>query len=159
MVIMFIDTLPSPFYDKVVGNVASNFVNLVVVGERIELGIKWGKFTQSSNNIGFTKKPNQEKKGEANAILLESRKASSPIPDLNPCKRARANDSPNNPTTTSGCSLLDEMPPPIPPQYQQKIDNKIEHEPNVNNNPLPVHGRTSINAISHECWEEELEEA
>ncbi|RDX64296.1 hypothetical protein CR513_57154, partial [Mucuna pruriens] len=39
MVTMFIDTLPSPYYDKVVGNVASNFAELVVVGERIELGI------------------------------------------------------------------------------------------------------------------------
>ncbi|RDX70771.1 hypothetical protein CR513_49949, partial [Mucuna pruriens] len=28
---MFIDTLPSPYYDKVMGSVASNFVDLVVV--------------------------------------------------------------------------------------------------------------------------------
>ncbi|RDX78737.1 hypothetical protein CR513_40935, partial [Mucuna pruriens] len=60
MVIMFIDTLPSPYYDKVVGNVASNFTDLVV-------------FAQSSNNIGFAKKPSQEKrKCEANAVLVES---------------------------------------------------------------------------------------
>ncbi|RDX74241.1 hypothetical protein CR513_46040, partial [Mucuna pruriens] len=26
-----------------------------------------------------------------------------------------------------------------------------EHEPNVNNNPLLVHGSPSINTISHEC--------
>ncbi|RDY04537.1 hypothetical protein CR513_11721, partial [Mucuna pruriens] len=43
MVTMFIDTLPSPYYDKVVGNVASSFADLVVVGERIELGIRRGK--------------------------------------------------------------------------------------------------------------------
>ncbi|RDX69521.1 hypothetical protein CR513_51359, partial [Mucuna pruriens] len=40
---MFIDTLPSPYYDRVVGNVASNFADLVVVGKRIELGIRRGK--------------------------------------------------------------------------------------------------------------------
>ncbi|RDX77560.1 hypothetical protein CR513_42303, partial [Mucuna pruriens] len=46
MASMFIDTLPSPFYDKVVGSVASNFADLVVIGERIEAGIKRGRFTQ-----------------------------------------------------------------------------------------------------------------
>ncbi|RDX82682.1 hypothetical protein CR513_36492, partial [Mucuna pruriens] len=34
-----------------------------------------------------------------------------------------------------------------------------ERGPNVNNNPLPAHGGTSINAIGHECWEEKPEEA
>ncbi|RDX76842.1 hypothetical protein CR513_43138, partial [Mucuna pruriens] len=71
MVTMFIDTLPSPFYDKAVGSVASGFANLVTVGERIKSSIKWGKFVQANNNIGFAKKISQEKKkGEANAILL-----------------------------------------------------------------------------------------
>ncbi|RDX84755.1 hypothetical protein CR513_34156, partial [Mucuna pruriens] len=46
MASMFIDTLPSPFYDKVVGSVASNFADLVVIGERIEAGIKRDRFTQ-----------------------------------------------------------------------------------------------------------------
>ncbi|RDX72970.1 hypothetical protein CR513_47480, partial [Mucuna pruriens] len=40
MVTMFIDTLLSPYYDKVVGSVASNFTDLMVVGERIELSIR-----------------------------------------------------------------------------------------------------------------------
>ncbi|RDX73020.1 hypothetical protein CR513_47423, partial [Mucuna pruriens] len=44
MVTMFIDTLPSPYYDRVVGNVASTFADVVVVGKRIELGILQGKF-------------------------------------------------------------------------------------------------------------------
>ncbi|RDY00571.1 hypothetical protein CR513_16232, partial [Mucuna pruriens] len=72
MVTMFIDTLPSPYYDKVVGSVASNFADLVVVGKRIELGIRCGKLTQASNNVGFTKKlPSEKKKGEANIMLIE----------------------------------------------------------------------------------------
>ncbi|RDX96821.1 hypothetical protein CR513_20474, partial [Mucuna pruriens] len=70
MVAMFIDTVPSPYYDKVVGNVASNFADLMVVGERIELGIRHENFTQSNSNIGFAKKPTQKKmKGEANTVL------------------------------------------------------------------------------------------
>ncbi|RDX73371.1 hypothetical protein CR513_47029, partial [Mucuna pruriens] len=60
MVTMFIDTLPSPFYDKAVVSVASSFVDLGMVGDRIDDG------------IDFVKKPSQEKKkGEASAILLE----------------------------------------------------------------------------------------
>ncbi|RDX90423.1 hypothetical protein CR513_27707, partial [Mucuna pruriens] len=71
MVTMFIDTLPSP-YDKVVGNVASNFADLMVVGERIELGIRCGKFAQASSNAGFAKKPaSKKKKGETNVVLVE----------------------------------------------------------------------------------------
>ncbi|RDX82879.1 hypothetical protein CR513_36280, partial [Mucuna pruriens] len=68
MVTMFIDTLRAPYYDKVVGNVASNFMYLMVVGERIELGIRRGKLTQASNNVSFSRKPVLEKKkGKTNA--------------------------------------------------------------------------------------------
>ncbi|RDX89627.1 hypothetical protein CR513_28625, partial [Mucuna pruriens] len=72
MVTMFIDTLPSPYNDKVVGNVASNFADLVVVGERIEVGIRREKFTQTNSVAGFTKKTTSEKKkGETNAVVIE----------------------------------------------------------------------------------------
>ncbi|RDX85772.1 hypothetical protein CR513_32991, partial [Mucuna pruriens] len=43
MVSMFINTLPSPFYEIVVGSVSSSFVDLVVIGERVEVGLKRGK--------------------------------------------------------------------------------------------------------------------
>ncbi|RDX77617.1 hypothetical protein CR513_42236, partial [Mucuna pruriens] len=62
MVMMFMDTLPSPYYDWLVINVASTFADLVVVGERIELGILRGKFAQVRNNTGFTKKLSSKKK-------------------------------------------------------------------------------------------------
>ncbi|RDX63518.1 hypothetical protein CR513_58043, partial [Mucuna pruriens] len=72
MVTMFIDTLPSPYYDRIVRNMASTFADLVVVGERIELGIRRGKFAQTNNSTSFAKKPTLEKKkGEANAVLIE----------------------------------------------------------------------------------------
>ncbi|RDX74822.1 hypothetical protein CR513_45381, partial [Mucuna pruriens] len=72
MVTMFIDTLLSSYYDRIVGNVASNFANLVVVGKRIELGIQQGKFAQTSNNACFVRKPTLEKKkGETNVVLVE----------------------------------------------------------------------------------------
>ncbi|RDY11607.1 hypothetical protein CR513_03709, partial [Mucuna pruriens] len=59
MVTMFIDTLLVPYYDEVVGNVTSNFVDLMVL-------------TQASNNVAFAKKPISEKKmGEINAMMVE----------------------------------------------------------------------------------------
>ncbi|RDY11523.1 hypothetical protein CR513_03792, partial [Mucuna pruriens] len=191
MVTMFIDTLPSPFYDKVVGNVASSFIDFVVFGERIELGIKRGKFAQSGSNIGFTKKPNQEKKkGEANVVLLESC-----LPPYQPPYQPKTNNrvvaSSNNTRSTQKnfrrsisrilASILmsyTELLPlllqqnlfttvpmrPVQPPYSKSYDPNTnlyfqEHGPNVNNNPFPAHGGTSINSISHEWREEELEEA
>ncbi|RDX88714.1 hypothetical protein CR513_29643, partial [Mucuna pruriens] len=73
MVTMFIGTLPAPFYNKMVGNVSSSFFDFVVVGERIETGIKCGKFAHVASNVGFIKKLNPEKKkGETNAIISKS---------------------------------------------------------------------------------------
>ncbi|RDY06115.1 hypothetical protein CR513_09944, partial [Mucuna pruriens] len=57
MVTMFIDTLPSPYYDKVVGNVTSNFADLVVVGERIELGLRWQKFAKQTATTTLLRSP------------------------------------------------------------------------------------------------------
>ncbi|RDX77243.1 hypothetical protein CR513_42659, partial [Mucuna pruriens] len=72
MVSMFIDTLPSPFYEIVVGSVSSSFAELVVIGERVEVGLKRGKFTQAIGNVGFARKTIQEKrKGEPNMVISE----------------------------------------------------------------------------------------
>ncbi|RDY11568.1 hypothetical protein CR513_03760, partial [Mucuna pruriens] len=43
MVTMFVETLQPPFYEKMVGSVASNFYNLVVIRECIEMGVRNGK--------------------------------------------------------------------------------------------------------------------
>ncbi|RDX92547.1 hypothetical protein CR513_25306, partial [Mucuna pruriens] len=67
MATMFIDTLPSPSYDKVVESVTSNFTDLVVVGERIELGIKRGKLAQANSN----KLPPKKRKGKTNEVIIE----------------------------------------------------------------------------------------
>ncbi|RDY08082.1 hypothetical protein CR513_07726, partial [Mucuna pruriens] len=43
MVTIFIDTLHPPFYEKMVENVSSNFANLLLIRERVEVGMKKGK--------------------------------------------------------------------------------------------------------------------
>ncbi|XP_027916095.1 uncharacterized protein LOC114175539 [Vigna unguiculata] len=51
MATMFIDTLESPFYERMVSNVSSSFADLVIIGERIEIGVKTGKITHASAMI------------------------------------------------------------------------------------------------------------
>ncbi|RDX84933.1 hypothetical protein CR513_33933, partial [Mucuna pruriens] len=43
LVIMFIDTLQSPFYDRMIGNVLSNFSDLVIIEEIVEMGLRSGR--------------------------------------------------------------------------------------------------------------------
>ncbi|RDX67420.1 hypothetical protein CR513_53711, partial [Mucuna pruriens] len=43
MEMMFINTFHLPFYEKMVGNVVSNFSDLVLIGERIEARVRTGK--------------------------------------------------------------------------------------------------------------------
>ncbi|RDX72858.1 hypothetical protein CR513_47602, partial [Mucuna pruriens] len=110
MVTMFINTLPSPYYDKVVGNVASNFADLVVVGERIEVGIRQGKFNQTNNITGFAKKTTSEKKkDETNVVLIE--------PTF---PRTMINTS--SYPTQAGSRLVVTQPTPYIPPRQLRID-------------------------------------
>ena len=44
MITIMVDTLPLFYYEKLVGNMSSSFADLVFVGERIEVGLKRGKF-------------------------------------------------------------------------------------------------------------------
>ncbi|RDX91117.1 hypothetical protein CR513_26948, partial [Mucuna pruriens] len=52
-------TLQSPFYDRVIGNVSSNFSNLVLVGKRIEMGLRYD--SQIRDHEETSAKPKQEK--------------------------------------------------------------------------------------------------
>ena len=44
MITMIVDTLPVVYYEKIVGYTPSNFADLVFASERIEVGLKRGKF-------------------------------------------------------------------------------------------------------------------
>jgi len=44
MITMIVNTLPVFYYEKMVGYTPSSFADLVFVGERIEVGLKRGKF-------------------------------------------------------------------------------------------------------------------
>jgi len=54
---LFIDTLREPFYDKMIGSTSSNFSDVVIIGERVESGIKSGWITRPSSGTATIKKP------------------------------------------------------------------------------------------------------
>jgi len=68
MVTMFMGTLQSPFYEHMVGSVSSNFADIVIIGERIELGLKTGKIAQGpvtiSKKMGFNLGKKKEGEGQ-----------------------------------------------------------------------------------------------
>ncbi|XP_019413566.1 PREDICTED: uncharacterized protein LOC109325580 [Lupinus angustifolius] len=70
---IFVDTLKEPYYDYLVGSVASSFNALIKVGEKIEGRIRSGKLVVDQPKSGIGKKPNfmKKKEGEALAVFTE----------------------------------------------------------------------------------------
>src|SRR3954463_14654467 len=72
LVDMFMATLQGPYYAKMVGSVSSGFSDLVVIGERIEDGIKNGKIQGAPSGSYQSKRPaptfTKKKEGETNAV-------------------------------------------------------------------------------------------
>ena len=64
MTSMFMNTLRTPFYDRMIGNATTNFTNIIVIGERIEYGIKHGRLTETSAEYEGLKKGTTSKKKE-----------------------------------------------------------------------------------------------
>ncbi|RDX92589.1 hypothetical protein CR513_25245, partial [Mucuna pruriens] len=189
-------------------------------GERIESGIKRGKFAQANNGIDFAKKAGQEKKKrEANAVLIDlsnpygqgknpyttqiilNKPGTSASTDSLSLPKVNAASAPNTQSTRPaqqserGRRNMITITPlkPLEPSYTKSYDpnakcdyhtgaighptkkcwgfkHKVqdlieggwlafkEKEPNVNNNPLPIHGRQSINSLSHEGLNQESDE-
>ena len=49
---MFMNTLRAPFYDKIIGNATTNFFDIIVIGQRIEYGIKHGRLAEATTEYG-----------------------------------------------------------------------------------------------------------
>ena len=49
MITIMVDTLPMFYYEKLIGYMPANSVDLVFAGERIESGLRKGKFEYASN--------------------------------------------------------------------------------------------------------------
>ena len=68
---MIVDTLPVFYYEKMVGYTPSGFADLVFAGERIEVGLKRGKFDHPASMNG---KPvairKDEKEGGTHVVIV-----------------------------------------------------------------------------------------
>ncbi|XP_017428581.2 uncharacterized protein LOC108336620 [Vigna angularis] len=74
MVAMFVNTLQPPFYEHMVGNVSVNFADVIIIGERIEIGLKNGKIVYGPPAATNYKKPGfnpgKKKEGEVHAASI-----------------------------------------------------------------------------------------
>ncbi|KAL0533815.1 hypothetical protein IC582_028086 [Cucumis melo] len=70
MTSMFMNTLRAPFYERMIGNASTNFSDIIVIGERIEYGIKHGRLAEATTEYGRIKKGtiSKKKEGEVHAI-------------------------------------------------------------------------------------------
>ncbi|RDX58355.1 hypothetical protein CR513_62336, partial [Mucuna pruriens] len=68
LVTNFINTLQSPFYDRMIENLSSNFSYLVIIREKVEIGVRSGRSAQggSSNKHKQTPHSHKQKKGRRN---------------------------------------------------------------------------------------------
>ena len=72
MITMIVDTLPVFYYEKLVGYMPSSFADLVFMGERIEVGLKRGRFdyvslaNTNSRRSGPTRA--KRKEGDVHAV-------------------------------------------------------------------------------------------
>lgn len=68
---IFIYTMQSPFYEHMMGSVSSNFVDIVIIGERIEFRLKNGKIAQGLLVVANIMKPmfnsGRKREGEVQA--------------------------------------------------------------------------------------------
>lgn len=70
----FMGTLQEPYYNKMIGRISTGFVDLVIIGERIENGLKSGKIgkpSSSQHNIKKFSHNNNSKKSETNVVTID----------------------------------------------------------------------------------------
>jgi len=130
MITMIVDTLPVFYYEKMVGYMPSSFVDLVFVGERIEVGLRRGKFdyAASMNRKSVANRENK-KDGETHVMTV--------IPTW-----------PNFPLAQQYQYTTNISPSHYPPPYQPRTPNHPQRTPlNQPQNPPTAHLRpnTSLN--------------
>ena len=68
---MIVDTLPVFYYEKMVDYTPSSFADLVFTGERIEVGLRRGKFDYPALMNGKPRANGEnEKKGETHVVIV-----------------------------------------------------------------------------------------
>lgn len=72
---MFMGTLQGPYLEKMRGSVSSDFLNLVIAGERVENFLKNGKIQAATSNSIGSKNPfsnvQKNKEGKTNVFITD----------------------------------------------------------------------------------------
>ena len=88
MITMVVDTLPVFYYEKMVGYMPSSFANLVFAGERVEVGLRRGKFDYAATASSSNRRPGMsggnKKEGETNVVTVVPTWPNFPLAPLNP---------------------------------------------------------------------------
>ena len=111
MITMIVDTLLVFYYEKIVGYTPSSFVDLVFAGERIEVGLKRGKFDHpalTNKNLGA----NRENENEGRTHVVTTVPKWPNFPPAQQCHYS-ANISPSH----------------YPPPYQPRTPNQPQRPP------------------------------
>ena len=66
---MFLNTLKAPYYDRMIENLNTNFLDVVSAGEMIKSGVKLGKIESTKANKLTPKK----KDGETHAVSYQGK--------------------------------------------------------------------------------------
>ncbi|XP_027343037.1 uncharacterized protein LOC113855605 [Abrus precatorius] len=101
MVSLFIDTLKSPYYDKMIGSISANFSDIVIIGERVESGMRSGKIAYATGATNIKRPlsgPGKKKEGKANAVTFHPSGKVDPRPAHTPYKSYHPNTQ--NPSST-----------------------------------------------------------
>ncbi|XP_014524059.1 uncharacterized protein LOC106780296 [Vigna radiata var. radiata] len=87
MVAMFVNTLQLPFYEHMIGNVSVNFADVIIIGERIEVGLKSGKIAYGPSTAANYEKPsfNPGKKKEGDVHVASVWRDQALTPSYRPC--------------------------------------------------------------------------
>jgi len=88
MMAMFTNTLQSPFYEHMLGSVSSSFVDIIVIGDIIEFGLKSGKIAHDPLAVANSRKPGfntgKRKEGEVQAATATPYWENHPSPRYRP---------------------------------------------------------------------------
>ena len=138
MITMIVDTLPVFYYEKMVGYMPSSFADLVFAGERIEVGLKRGKFEYAASIHSGNRKPgaNGENKKEREIHVVAS------VPTW-----------PNFPLAQQYQYSDNISPSHCPPPYQLRTPNHPQRpSPNRLQNPPDAHTRPNTTPNTNQIF-------
>ena len=140
MITMIMDTLPVFYYENMVGYMPSSLVDLVFASEKIEVGLRRGKFdyvvTASSSNRRPGMSGGNKKERETHVVTVVPTRPNFPLAPLNPMYQY----PPQQYQYSANISLSHHSPP-----YQPKTPYHPQRSPlNRPKNPLVAHPRPNI---------------